>query len=44
MLLQDKITQNATGDRRPGIVKPREDPVRDLVQLRRKGLSKEGEA
>ena len=35
MLLQDKITKNATGDRRPGIVKPREDPVRDLVQLRR---------
>lgn len=34
MLLQDKISKNATGDRRPGIVKPREDPVRDLVQLR----------
>lgn len=35
MLLQDKITKNASGDRRPGIVKPREDPVRDLVTLRR---------
>ena len=35
MLLQDKITKNATGDRRPGIVKPREDPVADLVTLRR---------
>jgi len=34
MLLQDKITNNATGDRRPGIVKPREDPA--LVTLRRK--------
>lgn len=34
MLLQDKISKNATGDRRPGIVKPREDPVRDLIQLR----------
>lgn len=54
MLLQDKITKNASGDRRPGIVKPREDPVRDLVQLRRKaidisggnpdGSSREGEA
>ena len=43
MLLQDKITQGATGDRRPGIVKPREDPVRDLVQLRKKSL-REGEA
>jgi NADH-quinone oxidoreductase subunit B len=40
MLLQDKITQNATGDRRPGIVKPREDPVRDLVQLRTKDGTK----
>jgi NADH-quinone oxidoreductase subunit B len=38
MLLQDKITRGATGDRRPGIVKPREDPVRDLVQLRKKSL------
>ena len=36
MLLQDKITMNATGDRRPGIVKPREDPVKDLIQLRTK--------
>ena len=36
MLLQDKITMNATGDRRPGIVKPREDPVAELVQLRTK--------
>jgi NADH-quinone oxidoreductase subunit B len=43
MLLQDKITQGATGDRRPGIVKPREDPVRDLIQLRKKA-SREGEA
>jgi NADH-quinone oxidoreductase subunit B len=42
MLLQDKITNAGRGDRRPGIVKPREDPVRDLVQLRRK--SKESEA
>ena len=42
MLLQDKITQGAGGDRRPGIVKPREDPVRDLIQLRKK--SKESEA
>jgi NADH-quinone oxidoreductase subunit B len=41
ILLQDKITKNASGDRRPGIVKPREDPVRDLVRLRR---SKEEEA
>jgi NADH-quinone oxidoreductase subunit B len=40
MLLQDKITQNATGDRRPGIVKPREDPVADLVQLRTKDGTK----
>lgn len=31
MLLQDKITR---GDRKPGIVKPREDPA--LVQIRRK--------
>lgn len=43
MLLQDKITNAASGDRRPGIVKPREDPVRDLVQLRRKG-SMEGQS
>jgi len=43
MLLQDKITKNATGDRRPGIVKPREDPIRDLVQLRKKS-QREGEA
>ncbi|MBX3258497.1 MAG: NADH-quinone oxidoreductase subunit NuoB [Labilithrix sp.] len=43
MLLQDKIVNNARGDRRPGIVKPREDPVRDLVQLRKKS-SREGEA
>ena len=34
MLLQDKI---ASGDRRPGVVKPREDPIKDLVQLRKKG-------
>lgn len=39
MLLQDKIAHGATGDRRPGIVKPREDPVRDLVQLRKKSSS-----
>jgi hypothetical protein len=35
MLLQDKI---ASGDKRPGIVKPRFDPVQQaegLVQLRR---------
>ncbi|HLV66306.1 MAG TPA: NADH-quinone oxidoreductase subunit NuoB [Polyangiaceae bacterium] len=36
MLLQDKIQR---GDRRPGVVKPRHDPVRDpelgLVQIRR---------
>ena len=35
MLLQDRIARN---ERRPGIVKPREDPipkVRELVQLRR---------
>ena len=43
MLHHDKITKNATGDRRPGIVKPREDPVRDLIQLRKKA-SREGEA
>ncbi len=43
MLLQDKITQGASGDRRPGIVKPREDPIRDLVQLRKKS-QREGEA
>lgn len=43
MLLQDKITQNANGDRSPGIVKPREDPVKDLVKLRRsKGDTAEG--
>jgi hypothetical protein len=35
MLLQDKIVNNASGDRRAGIVKPREDPVADLVKLRR---------
>ncbi len=44
MLLQDKIAHGATGDRRPGIVKPREDPVRDLVQLRKKSSLGEGEA
>jgi NADH-quinone oxidoreductase subunit B len=44
MLLQDKITMNATGDRRPGIVKPREDPVRDLVQLRTKSRSSKEES
>ncbi len=32
MLLQDKI---ASGDRRPGVVKPREDPASALVKLRR---------
>jgi NADH-quinone oxidoreductase subunit B len=35
MLLQDKIQRN---ERRPGVVKPREDPVRrvgELVRLRR---------
>ena len=32
MLLQDKITR---GDRTPGVVRPREDPVADLVKLRR---------
>jgi NADH-quinone oxidoreductase subunit B len=31
LLLQDKI---ASSDRRPRIVKPREDPLKDLVQLR----------
>jgi NADH-quinone oxidoreductase subunit B len=35
MLLQDKITN---GDRTPGVVKPREDPVRDLVKLRKKKI------
>ncbi len=34
LLLQDKI---ARGDRKPGIVKPREDPLKDLVTLRKKG-------
>jgi NADH-quinone oxidoreductase subunit B len=33
LLLQDKI---ATGDRTPAIVKPRTDPVPDLVTLRKK--------
>jgi NADH-quinone oxidoreductase subunit B len=42
MLLQDKITRGATGDRRPGVVKPREDPVRDLVQLRKKSELEQG--
>ncbi len=42
MLLQDKIQRGATGDRRPGIVKPREDPVRDLVQLRKKSSLEQG--
>lgn len=42
MLLQDKITRSATGDRRPGVVKPREDPVRDLVQLRKKSELEQG--
>jgi len=32
MLLQDKI---ARGDRTPGIVKPREDPVETLVSIRK---------
>ena len=32
MLLQDKITR---GDRTPGVVKPREDPVENLATLRR---------
>jgi NADH-quinone oxidoreductase subunit B len=38
MLLQDKIS---SGDRRPGVVKPREDPVSGLVTLKK---SKRGEA
>ncbi|MDI1435951.1 NADH-quinone oxidoreductase subunit NuoB [Polyangium sorediatum] len=33
LLLQDKI---ARGDPRPGVVKPRTDPLKDLVQLRKK--------
>ena len=33
LLLQDKIT---SGDRRPAIVKPREDPIRDLVSIGKK--------
>jgi NADH-quinone oxidoreductase subunit B len=33
MLLQDKI---ASGDKRPGIVRPREDPAAGFVQLRKK--------
>ena len=33
MLLQDKI---ASGDKRPGVVKPREDPAAGFVQLRKK--------
>lgn len=33
LLLQDKI---ASGDRRPAIVKPREDPLKGLVTLRKK--------
>lgn len=37
LLLQDKI---ATGNRTPGIVKPREDPAKGLVQLRGKPSSK----
>lgn len=44
MLLQDKITKNATGDRRPGIVKPRVDPAHDLVKLRKKGSTSSEEA
>ena len=38
LLLQDKI---ATGDRRPGVVKPRQDPVTNLVTLgthKKKGI------
>ena len=35
LLLQDKI---ARGDREPAIVKPRFDPVKELVQIRGKGL------
>lgn len=35
LLLQDKITHDAGGPRRPSIVKPREDPAAALVQLRR---------
>jgi NADH-quinone oxidoreductase subunit B len=38
MLLQDKITK---GDRTPGVVKPREDPIKDLVKLRRKKAEEE---
>jgi NADH-quinone oxidoreductase subunit B len=34
LLLQDKI---ARGDRTPGIVKPRFDPPKDLVQIRKPG-------
>ncbi len=37
MLLQDKI---ARGDRTPGIVKPRMDPVDTVVQLRKKELDR----
>ena len=33
LLLQDKI---ASGDRRPGVVKPRQDPATGLVTLRKK--------
>ncbi len=45
ILLQDKISKNASGDRRVGIVKPREDPVKDLVKLRRsKGDVEESKA
>lgn len=43
MLLQDKITR---GDRTPGVVKPREDPVaraEQLVQLERKNAGGETE-
>jgi NADH-quinone oxidoreductase subunit B len=43
MLLQDKITR---GDRTPGIVKPREDPVaraEQLVQLERKNAGGDAE-
>jgi NADH-quinone oxidoreductase subunit B len=43
MLLQDKI---ASGDRRPGVVKPRFDPAQghhdQLVQLRTKGIVEGG--
>ena len=41
MLLQDKIT---SGDRRPAIVKPREDPATALTKIRSKRDKKEKDA